>query len=379
MQYRARSWPRIHAIRLRWLRCFLSILLMDKSILSTGPKRTPRYNCKMLPCVHLDRHSSACKSYLTTSSLISCIRMVAMVAMAANKGMIVQRGLSEWWSEETEYMFQRIERWAAFARGYNRLRSHRWFKDERTTQERQDTSGLAKPSVEGTSRFCNIEQSRRKSHSEENRINCCGTSNYQSNSKLDSNCLDMYRYDHSIYFKTIGDIRSGKINGGLFRDDDENGMSIDNEEYQEVDASSLIDLLADEIMFEEIRDNNRPNNPSICITNERKPNRGMRNVWPIVDLVKLDFNAMENPCVPRSFEREDNRERDETRQWTNNGNVDSKEMNSADIETWQEKEDRSDNQSTDHQRTKKFNSFRRIRRPSWNARKTPIMGENNVV
>lgn len=145
--------------------------------------------------------------------------------MSVNRRMIVQKGLSEWWSEETEYMCQMIERWAAFARGYNRLPSHKWFKNGRTVQEYQDSSGLTKSSVKGMSRqprFCSVEQSRRESLSEEkSRINCCSTSNYQSNSKIDSSCLDTYRYDHSIYFKTIGDIRSGKTNGGLVGDDDE--------------------------------------------------------------------------------------------------------------------------------------------------------------
>lgn len=36
-----------------------------------------------------------------------------------------QRAFTEWWSEETEYIFQRIEHWAACAKGYNRLRSQK--------------------------------------------------------------------------------------------------------------------------------------------------------------------------------------------------------------------------------------------------------------
>ncbi|EGI60713.1 hypothetical protein G5I_11078 [Acromyrmex echinatior] len=103
-----------------------------------------------------------------------------MTTITENRDIMVKKNLSEWWSEETEYIFQRIERWAAFARGYNRFRSQ------------------------------SLKQSRWKLSPEEIKINCCGTFNYQSNSKLDNNCLEMHQYDHSIYFKTIGDIRSDK-------------------------------------------------------------------------------------------------------------------------------------------------------------------------
>ncbi|KAF7386483.1 hypothetical protein HZH68_013615 [Vespula germanica] len=36
------------------------------------------------------------------------------------------QGLFEWWKEGTEYLFQRIQTWAALTRGYNRLRSKRF-------------------------------------------------------------------------------------------------------------------------------------------------------------------------------------------------------------------------------------------------------------
>ena len=130
----------------------------------------------------------------------------------------LQKGLSEWWSEETEYIFQRIERWAAFARGYNRLRSQRLSRGRLTMQEEQEprwTISSNKIVIEDSTwnpRFHNLKRShRRKSRADENcKINCCGTFNYQSNSNLDSTCLETYRYDHSIYFKTIGDIKSSK-------------------------------------------------------------------------------------------------------------------------------------------------------------------------
>lgn len=49
-----------------------------------------------------------------------------MVTMAEVRETILQKGLSEWWNEETEHVFQRIERWATSARGYNRLQPLKW-------------------------------------------------------------------------------------------------------------------------------------------------------------------------------------------------------------------------------------------------------------
>ncbi|KYN33939.1 hypothetical protein ALC56_11753 [Trachymyrmex septentrionalis] len=117
----------------------------------------------------------------------------------------IKKNLSEWWSEETEYIFQRIERWAAFARGYNRFRSQRWFENQQMMQDNWNMSSNETPI-----KFHSLKQSRWKLSPEEIKINCCGTFNYQSNSQLDSNCLKMHQYDHSIYFKTIGDIKSDK-------------------------------------------------------------------------------------------------------------------------------------------------------------------------
>jgi len=48
-----------------------------------------------------------------------------MTTITENRDLMVKKNLSKWWSEETEYIFQRIERWVAFARGYNRFRSQR--------------------------------------------------------------------------------------------------------------------------------------------------------------------------------------------------------------------------------------------------------------
>ncbi|KAH0944649.1 hypothetical protein HN011_008937 [Eciton burchellii] len=63
-----------------------------------------------------------------------------------------------------------------------------------------------------TSEFCNLY--KQKWSSEETKINllssCTTVFNYHSNSKLDNNCLEIFRYDHSIYFKTIGEMRNNK-------------------------------------------------------------------------------------------------------------------------------------------------------------------------
>lgn len=175
---------------------------------------------------------------------------------------MIQKGLSEWWSEETEYVLQRIEKWTTFISGYNLLRSQ------------------------------SLKWSKWKSCPEETKINCCSTFNYQSNSKLESNCLETYRYDHSIYFKTIGDIRSNKRD--VNRDLEQDRMSTISEELVEWDASSVVDLTAKPIS-EEICNNNRPDELNISDTiAEQEKNGTMQNTWPIVDLSKLDLDLMDN-------------------------------------------------------------------------------------
>lgn len=104
-----------------------------------------------------------------------------------NNSSYFQKGLSEWWNQESEYLLQRIEKWTGFSRGYNRLKTIKSIDDD----------------------DCEIE---RKKITEKNKINCCGKFNYQSNNNFDNTCLETYRYDHSIYFKTIGDIKSSKNN-----------------------------------------------------------------------------------------------------------------------------------------------------------------------
>ncbi|KAL6429536.1 hypothetical protein ACFW04_007467 [Cataglyphis niger] len=279
--------------------------------------------------------------------------------MTEGKERMVQKGLSEWWSEETEYVFQRIERWATFVRGYNRLRSQRWSKEIP-----QITSNAS--FNEATPQFYSLKRSRWRSHPEEIKINCCGTFNYQSNNELESNCLETYRYDHSIYFKTIGDIRSDKR--GVIRDLDQDRVSISSEELVEWDANSLI---ANKSISEETCNNNHPDEPSILDTvDEQEKNGAMQNAWPIIDLSKLDLNLMDNRKRDEQLsylvDRHNNHERDEKQCENNNMNS----LDKADEEDWE-------NELRNYERMKKFPSFRKTRQSF--ARKSPIIDENNVV
>ena len=157
-----------------------------------------------------------------------------------------QRALSEWWTEETEYIFQRIERWAACARGYNRLKSQRISKGRMTMEENNSSSRWSisgnKLFIEETSwnpRFQTLNRSHAsKSQPEELKLNCCGTLNYKSNAKLDSTCLETYSYDHSIYFKTIGDLKSKKTQDLRNQDFEEKNQNL-KEDFEKVDEEDL--------------------------------------------------------------------------------------------------------------------------------------------
>lgn len=204
---------------------------------------------------------------------------------------------------------------------------------------------------------------RARSRPEEIKINCCGTFNYQSNSKLDSNCLEMYRYDHSIYFKTIGDIRSDKKD----RNQNQDSTSVNSEE-QEWNASSLTDMISNKLSSEEI------NNISDIVA-EWGEDRTVQNTWPIVDLSKLDLNLTDNRGRDEwlSCPTEDNRGRD--RRQTENNNVMFLVNNLKDKTNKEDQKDRSNGQ----ERTSKFRSYRKIKRSSKNLRRSSIIGENNVI
>lgn len=240
----------------------------------------------------------------------------------------------------------------------------RWSKNRQTTED-----SLNEPIGESSNmqRFCNLKRSRRTSQPEEAKIiNCCGTFSYQSNKQLDSNCLETYQYDHSIYFKTIGDIRSDKKDTS---DQSKDNVSISSEELVEWDSSSLIDLIADKSNSEEYNNNNHPSklNASNSVT-DQEDNKEAETLSPIVDLSKLDLNPTESlqkederlsrPTDKNNFERND-------RQQENN-NVDNSEV---------DKEDGSKCQG----RIKRFRSFRKTKRSPKNMQRPSIVGENNVV
>ncbi|KAL2736894.1 myb-like protein X [Vespula squamosa] len=50
---------------------------------------------------------------------------------------LLYKDLFEWWNEETEYIFRRIRKSAALARGYNRLSLERLSEDRLTMQAEQ--------------------------------------------------------------------------------------------------------------------------------------------------------------------------------------------------------------------------------------------------
>lgn len=157
--------------------------------------------------------------------------------------------------------------------------------------------------------FHTLKRSRWKSRPEEIKINCCGTFNYQSNSKLDNNCLETYRYDHSIYFKTIGDIRNDKRDYNQNQD----SASVSSEEQIEWDAN----LISTKLSFEET------NNISDTVAEWKEDKTTKRqNAWPIVDLSKHNLNPTDNrkrDTWLSSPADKDNRERDGRQ--TENNNV----------------------------------------------------------
>ncbi|KAL2711898.1 hypothetical protein V1478_018919 [Vespula squamosa] len=146
------------------------------------------------------------------------------------------KGLFEWWNEETEYLFQRIQRWAALTKGYNRLRSERLSKGRLTMHAESGSKWNFSSNkriflrtkeyfIEDSSwspSFYVLKRNQRRSRQEEKiKINRNADSvlRYRTNDNLDSTCLENYRYDNSIYFKTIGEIRNDKKNLRAINDD----------------------------------------------------------------------------------------------------------------------------------------------------------------
>lgn len=210
---------------------------------------------------------------------------MVVIGRTEDIGTSFQKGFTEWWSEESEYILQRIERWTIIARGYNRLRTERSTRAHTTSHDLQDSRW---PVNVNTLNRCH----RRPGTPEETRrINCCGTFNYQSNNRIDSTCLETYRYDHSIYFKTIGDIRSSKSKESNLQD------------YCNNDNLDLnLKVLAKSPSF---NTNNEHNHyPSVVAANgdvrwdyldqdqdDPELDQIFRNAWPIVDLAKLEIES----------------------------------------------------------------------------------------
>ncbi|XP_017879648.1 asparagine-rich protein-like [Ceratina calcarata] len=229
--------------------------------------------------------------------------------MTEDVGVMLQKGLSEWWSEETEYIFQRIERWAAYARGYNRLRSQRLSRGRMTMQGGQETrwsissNKLIIDDSSWSPRFHTLKKSRRQSRPEETKINCCGTFNYQSNSTLDTSCLETYRYDHSIYFKTIGDLKnSRKKKESKNEEKEEDRVSISSEELVEWDVSAMSDFIADQLVDSKFENENVQDLNLL----ESKKDDVDSDTWFNVDLSKIDLNEDNDFNVPSEQNNENN-------------------------------------------------------------------------
>ncbi|XP_012287043.1 uncharacterized protein LOC105703313 [Orussus abietinus] len=257
------------------------------------------------------------------------------VAVTEDLGSSLQKGLSEWWNEETEYVFQRIERWAALARGYNRLRSQRLSRGRLTMQEEQESrwsissNKLVIDDPSWSPHFHTMKRShRRKSRPEETKINCCGTFNYQSNGDLDSTCLETYRYDHSIYFKTVGEIRSSRKDPGRGSDQEEG--SVISDEQVEWEVRSVPILGGDRGSFQDrFENNNRYEEPDFGYTTDRYPDSedkfdDVQPSWPIVDLGNLSLNVdNESGEMENGTEQTLEVEIEDTFEWGNNNNIDS--------------------------------------------------------
>lgn len=213
--------------------------------------------------------------------------------MTEDVSVMFQKGLSEWWNEETEYIFQRIERWAAYARGYNRLRSQRLSRGRMTMEGGQEprwnicSNKLVIDDSAWSPSFHTLKKSQRKPQQEEMKINCCGTFNYQSNSNLDSTCLETYRYDHSIYFKTIGDIKNSKKEVADTTNEQDDTISIGSEELMEWDVNTMSDFITNQLLEDRLVSEDIENTYDYTESSSQNMNSV---TWFNVDLYKLDIN-----------------------------------------------------------------------------------------
>ncbi|XP_015172631.1 PREDICTED: suppressor of Mek1-like [Polistes dominula] len=359
---------------------------------------------------------------------------MAVTTSCEETNMVVpfHKGLSEWWSEETEYVFQRIERWAAFARGYNRLRSERLSKGRLTMNEEHNSRWsissnklIIEEETSWNPSFHKLKRSRRRSRQEEEmKINHFRDSvfGYRSNDNLDSTCLETYRYDHSIYFKTIGEIRNNKKNSTTINNNDDNNdddskenVSLDCEDEDieievdhEVEETDEVVDIEDEI--EEIDDEVEDIEDEVDQTtfvydsideqfylendhtrnNEFESNKSDVGVWPIVDLSKLDLNS-------KMSDESSNDKKNEV-EWTietnnnNNNNNNNNYMRKENMESkmdyyqnekrfnYESKQDELKKDEGDEDTTKGIFTFKMIKhRPSRMIKRSTVCGDNNVI
>ena len=151
---------------------------------------------------------------------------------------VSQKNFTGWWFEETENVFQKIERWTTCVKGYNRL-----LPEKETT-------------LYWTQKLCSI---LKRPTNEETKLNCCGGFNYKTNANLDKNCLESYSLDHSIYFKTIGEIRNNNQNQNNNKNDcDDNNNNVNDKKDNETnEIQDCGDFLASD--FDNLEDDEECN------------------------------------------------------------------------------------------------------------------------
>ncbi|KAF7380255.1 hypothetical protein HZH66_014610 [Vespula vulgaris] len=136
--------------------------------------------------------------------------------------------------KQTEYLFQRNPIWVALARGYKRLRGERLSKGRLTAHaepgSKWNFSSFKKIFFQTKKYFfkdigicflasfeaintCHRQQKIKVDHIAD------GIFGYRTDDNLDSTCSDNYRYDNSIYFKSIVKIKSDKKNLREINDD----------------------------------------------------------------------------------------------------------------------------------------------------------------
>ncbi|XP_076176017.1 uncharacterized protein LOC143151097 [Ptiloglossa arizonensis] len=313
--------------------------------------------------------------------------------MVEDVSAVLQKGLSEWWNEETEYVFQRIERWAAYARGYNRLRSQRLSRGRMTVQGGQDprwsisSNKLIIDDFSWSPRFHTLKKSRRKSRSEETKINCCGRFNYQSNSNLDSTCLETYRYDHSIYFKTIGDIKNSKKDLSDSNNEQEDRVSISSEELVKWDVNSVSDFIANQLLEDRLTSDNIKSIFATTSSPVQDANEIDSVTWSNVDLMKLNLNENDT-TVPITDEQnnENNLIMPENEDENNNNYTKDMrfmaDMYLGDQQTQLNYVATGENNmetSQNHDALETFLDFRKTRRSLGSIKQSPIAGDNDVI